>query len=132
MKKITIALLAVLVSACGHMEQKAFSNDDLQGRWTIANINGNTVVGERSAWVEFKNDRLAANAGCNSLMGKYQFSKQSIEFTQMAGTQMYCQETMEQEGQFLALLNKKLKTQFDGNTLYLLEDKKAVLTLQKN
>lgn len=131
MKKLFIAGAALILAACGSMPKQSIDQTALEGRWLIQSINGQTVVGERPAWLEFKQQRFAANAGCNSLMGSYQIKQQSLEFTQMAGTQMYCQETMEQEGNFLGLFQQSLAIKQQGQELHLVLEGKTVLQLKK-
>lgn len=132
MKKILLSVsLAFLLGACAQTPHQNASNDVLQGRWIITQIDQQPINGERPAWIEFKQQRFAANAGCNSLMGSYHIEKKTLLFTQVAGTQMYCQETMEQENNFLAALDQELRLSFQGQTLHLSTNKQTILLLEK-
>lgn len=131
MKKLFIAATVVFFAACGQMATQVAHDEAIQGRWIIQSIENQEVQSERPAWVEFKQQRFAANAGCNSLMGAYALNKGVLEFTQMASTQMYCHDSMEQEGQFLGLLNRHLTVSFKGQTLHLSDQGETVLLLEK-
>ncbi len=65
--------------------------------------------------------RLNAFGGCNQLFGGYLLEKNTLQFTQMAGTKMACEPVfMEMEDTFLKMLGATTGYRIEGQQLFLL------------
>jgi heat shock protein HslJ len=66
--------------------------------------------------------KVSGTAGCNSYTGSYTLQDGTVAFGPMASTRMYCQDpagVMDQEGQYLDLLQRATSFGLDGSTLTL-------------
>lgn len=65
-------------------------------------------------------NQYTANMGCNKLFLKAKFYKNgTVEFSDLGGTQMYCEENMELEDMFSKELPTMKNYRIDGHFLYL-------------
>ncbi len=118
MKKMHLPLgtvgLALLLSAntCNTGSTGATaSGTDLTGTWVLTELNGAAAEmpeGKEQPYLSF--DSLAQNvngyAGCNRVFGPVHLNGDSIGFTGLAATRMYCTETQYVEDAFMAALNR--------------------------
>jgi heat shock protein HslJ len=75
--------------------------------------------------------RVAGNGSCNELFGQCQVVGRKISFSQIGTTKMFCQETLGQESQFLALLQEVDNYEIRHLQLFLRKGDQLLLTLQK-
>lgn len=65
--------------------------------------------------------RISGTDGCNRIMGTYAVKNHQIQLGQLAGTQMFCQNTAELSSKYNEALNKVAGYQVVGKTLKLLD-----------
>lgn len=65
--------------------------------------------------------RVSGADGCNRLMGSYTVNQQQLSLSQLAGTQMLCQNTMELADKYNQALSKVAGYQVYSKTLRLLD-----------
>ena len=74
---------------------------------------------------------MAGNWSCNELFGQCQVVGRKISFSQIGTTKMFCQETLGQESQFLALLQEVDNYEIRHLQPFLRKGDQLLLTLQK-
>jgi heat shock protein HslJ len=89
-------------------------------RWQIVAIGGRAVSGE-DYFIEFEQDRLTGQAGCNRFSGPYDEARPSLRPGAIMATRMACPDPrMEHERRALEILSGPLSMNFlDGRTLIL-------------
>jgi len=78
----------------------------------------------------FDGETVGGDAGCNNFTGGYEVSGDSISFGPLATTRMFCEESMDQEGVYLALLQSADSFDVDGAVLRLSHDGTTVITYE--
>ncbi|HIX55301.1 MAG TPA: META domain-containing protein [Candidatus Sphingobacterium stercoripullorum] len=92
--------------------------------WSLTEVNEKTVeVSDEfpaKPFLEFTEEgEVFGNAGCNNINGRYSVKEeQTIEFSQMATTQMAC-PNLELEGEFLKALGDVVQYEIQGQSLVL-------------
>jgi copper homeostasis protein (lipoprotein) len=71
--------------------------------------------------------RAAGFSGCNQLVGSYQLEGAKIDFSQVGGTLMACENGMEREQEFQQVFARVAGWKIAGETLQLLDSAGAVL-----
>ncbi|MCD7935302.1 MAG: META domain-containing protein [Tannerellaceae bacterium] len=126
------ALAACLVSCAGEKTDAR----NLQGRWTISEVDGDKVTTDRPAFMEFNmtDMRLHGNAGCNTFNSNIRLDDKDaskISINPAVSTMMACPD-MDTENKILKAIesvsevkkdkdsNKMLLTNSVGKTLFVL------------
>ena len=96
---------------------------ELVGKWDLQTIHGKEVLEDGETMLEFNDEgRMAARAGCNSIMSSYELAKDGISFGQGATTMMACPEPlMEQEQKFIKAMETVSDYRFDGDAVNFLD-----------
>lgn len=94
------AVLAMTFSACGDEDPStasddqptaALSLDDLDGRvFASVRVDGHRLVEDTEIRLGFEDDRVSAHAGCNHLTGVAALDQDTLNVTNLAGTEMGC------------------------------------------
>ncbi len=77
--------------------------------WKITVINSDAITGEASDFylkLNSSSGTFECKAGCNPINGDYKIKNNSIEFSEIATTKMYCFDTIKFENTFLAIMAK--------------------------
>jgi copper homeostasis protein (lipoprotein) len=104
--------------------------------WKLTRLQGAPVkVGlkqrEPHIVLHAREQRFAGSGGCNRIMGGYKLDGKKISFGQVAMTKMACPEGMEQEKEFVDILNRVRRWQIHGEHLELFDEAgKRVARLQ--
>ena len=135
MKKLTIILIILLItlSAC------AGNSASLEGEWKLVAYgnaaNPTPALPNAETSINFGADgQFGGTVGCNTFGGKYKVSGDEITFSGVFSTEMFCEETSEQESLVLGILSEKtMKFQVDGDRLTLtsLDDASVVVLGRK-
>ena len=84
-------------------------------------LEGETVAGvaEAKATIAFTKENVQGYGGCNRFFGGYRLEGDRINFSAIASTRRYCEETMAVEDAFFMALGKvtRLKVSVEGLTL---------------
>ncbi|WP_367390266.1 META domain-containing protein [Lewinella sp. LCG006] len=75
--------------------------------------------------------RITGNGGCNELFGQMEGMGKEITFRNVGTTKMFCRDLMEQENNFLSLLQQAQTYRIKELKLYLFAGKKEILVFQK-
>ena len=119
MKKliIAIAVMGILLSACSRSPSA-----EIIGVWELVSY-GDPASPTPAALnvdtsIEFKPDgTLSGNVGCNSFGGDYEVKGDTIEFSAMMSTEMFCEAVADQESTVLAVFSESVSFKLEGDTL---------------
>ena len=119
MKKIVLFVIALLIlAACSSVSA------DIEGDWKLVSYgdatNPTPAIPNVDASINFDSTgQVGGNVGCNSFGGNYEMSGNTITFSSVVSTLMYCEETSSQEQGVLGVFsdNVKLPIQLGGDTL---------------
>lgn len=120
MRRVYYFLLLLLsvgvLAGCKTKKAPAATFSDLNGDWSVVEINGQHLDPEQTHQVVTLNvtDRtLSGNAGCNRMMGKIEYNEHQptiIKFPNIATTRMACPgDPMKRERELLDALNKVVR-----------------------
>ena len=89
--------------------------------WRLEDLAGAGVIDRAQATLAFPEPgRVAGNGSCNRFFGSYTLINDRIAFGQMGSTRMACAGAVaEQEGRYMAALQKAQRVQVQGSTLLL-------------
>lgn len=134
LKLMSAGLLILMQTCSGGSEagRKAL----LGNTWTLASIMGEPVdTALRAPTLAFSEAESRANgfAGCNQFFGTYSLSGDSLSFSGIGSTKMFCERSMELEDRYLDLLGKTehFVVSEKESTLTLLADAAPVLVFSK-
>jgi copper homeostasis protein (lipoprotein) len=94
--------------------------------WSLTHIGDQTVVhkaGVEGPYILLQADgrRISGFAGCNRIIGGYELDGNSIDFTGVATTRMFCMDGMDTESAFTAALRKVKTWKISGQNLDLFD-----------
>jgi heat shock protein HslJ len=118
MKKYVFVLLALLVlSACS-----GGNSASVAGTWKLVSYgdpaNPTPAAPDVDTSIDFTDGQVAGNVGCNGFGGKYEVHGDTIKFSDMVSTLMFCEGPAgDQELGTLAVLQESATYVLDGNTL---------------
>ena len=133
MKKILIGLLAVLIlSACS-----GGSASSIVGQWELVSHGSASsqtpAVDGVDTSIEFSADgKLNGTVGCNVFNGDYKVDGDTLTFSPVISTLMFCEDVAEQETSTLAVFSESASFVLDGETLTITSaDGASVIVLAK-
>lgn len=125
MKKLSLlsilgALSLLAMVGCKSTANLNVSFTDLNGEWSIVNVNGVAPTGENKPYIgiDSSTERLFGHAGCNRIMGQVEYpnaQKKNIRFINVATTRMLCPD-MTAESELVKLLNEVSRFEVQGTT----------------
>lgn len=143
MKKLAIAIcafgLSVAMVSCGTANKTTANKGDINGEWSITEVDGNAVDASKSEKDVFMAFDVAAKkmhgcAGCNNIFGGIDIDtdKGTISFANTAATRMMCAD-MKTEDSVLSALSKVkgFKFEKDGTLTLTSDGGKAEMKLKK-
>ena len=116
---LACALLPCLLVACAVPGAPGGPPPLVGTEWRLDDLAGTGVVDRAQATLAFPEPgRVAGNGSCNRFFGSYTLINDRIAFGQMGSTRMACAGAVaEQEGRYMAALQKAQRVQVQGNTL---------------
>lgn len=138
MQKLFCALtLMILMAACAPKSRPAAheqANSSLTNtRWKLTRLaslpNGLPPL-PKDVFLQMDTGRIKGFGGCNSYFGGYTLSGNKLNFTGVASTKMFCQQTMDVEDKLFKVLNTTNQYQITGTKLELLQDKIVLATFE--
>ncbi len=118
MKIILTLFLTVILAACTASDAPA-SPSLVGSNWTLETLAGAPLGDVRRApTIHFRSDtEVGGYGGCNSWGGSYQLKGDTIQFGDMRSTLMACEQGMDVEGRFHAMLKQVRTIGVGGGTL---------------
>ena len=118
MKVILTLFLALVLAACTAADAPA--SPSLVGtKWTLQSLAG-VPLGDvrRAPTIHFQSDgQVGGHGGCNSWGGTYELKGSAIRFGQMRSTLMACEQGMDVESRFHAMLKQVRTVAVTGGSL---------------
>jgi len=120
MKKSHLLLTALLILA---LVACASNAPDLSGDWKLVSYgdaaNPMPALPGVGTTITFENGQMSGNVGCNGFGGTYELSGDTITFSGIMSTMMFCEETSVQEQGVLGVFsdNAAMQIQLNGNNL---------------
>ncbi|MEO8665147.1 MAG: META domain-containing protein [Ignavibacteria bacterium] len=136
-KIIPFLFLAFTIISCSSSNEKpAVPNTSLENtRWVLRSLNELKVFTPESGKEAFitlmsSENRARGNAGCNTFFGTYTVTKNQIKFGPIARTEMYCEQQMQTENNFVKALESANKFKIRGDKLYLYDSIQLLATFE--
>lgn len=118
MKRYVIGLLiALLLTACG-----SGTSTSIQGEWKLVSHGSGSIqipaVADVITIIEFGDGKIRGNVGCNSFGGDYTVDGNTIKFSAIMATMMFCEGPVGgQESAVLSVLQGSTTFAIDGNVM---------------
>ncbi len=122
----------LFVVSCGCGTQENTPDSELESTitdlvWNLIEIGSSGEVtgagGDSISLTLSGSDQMASGfSGCNEYNGSFEISGNSLVIGPMASTRMFCEDSMDLEGRYMAALEAVTRIQSDGLTLTLLDD----------
>jgi heat shock protein HslJ len=93
---------------------------ELSGSWSLASLDGGSLIPGTSITATFNNGRVTGTAGCNQYFASYSTAGSTLAIGAAGSTKMYCNSpegVMEQEALYLSLLSKAASYSTDDGRL---------------
>jgi len=122
----TITWILVMLVACGGTE-----GDPLNGTsWELYSIGKYSPIAGSKITINFEEDQVSGNSGCNSYGGEYRVSGDKVEFGMLMSTMMACADPamMEQETTIMQYLGDAERFEIVNDRLQLYGSKGETLT----
>jgi heat shock protein HslJ len=102
-----------------------------QNHWELEAISGENrsiLDGLKAPFIYFEDDsKVHGFDGCNLFFGNYEVSGNELNFSQLAATDMYCQDSMQVADKFTNQLVQSKEFQIENSKLILLNSSKSPL-----
>ncbi len=108
-------LIASALTACNCSSKKEISTlNDVAGKWIIQSIDDKDRS-EAAAFIAFADDKLSANAGCNTMIGDAEFEKETstIKLGMLASSRKMCPDISFERELSSLLTNSSWKLELD-------------------
>ncbi len=111
-------LMTIFLVACAGANTASLKNTSWELVSYGAKDNPTSALAGVETAITFDGDgNLNGNVGCNRFFGPYKLSGDALEVGPVGATEMYCEETWEQEMAVLTILNGTLSFDHAGDTL---------------
>jgi heat shock protein HslJ len=80
---------------------------------------------------EAENSRVGGNGSCNRFGGSFLLNNDSLTFSQLFSTKMYCADVQQTEDKFLSTLQKVNRFNIQNDHLVLLKDSTILLEFMR-
>jgi heat shock protein HslJ len=134
--KIFVLIALIAFAACG--TQNKLTETDLSAiygnKWLLRKIHTDGTSQEVStkAFIKFDKEKGSAggNGSCNSFGSNFTFDKDSVKFSNIFSTKMYCEEVQQIENSYFQQLAKVNRLAVKDRTLLMYKDKELLLEFQ--
>ena len=130
---VSIIITSLLLLACSSGSK--VSDPLIDDIWALEFLKGvdyqPNAGDEQRPMIEInsKEDKVTGNTGCNSMNGKVVVENNQIEFSNMAVTKKFCENSIEQD--FLIALGMANNYKIEKLKLYLFQDDEQIMIFQK-
>lgn len=130
MKNILFALtLIVGLSSCAKDLDMAIKTNS---KWVLTEWPGKSLPTSAQATLNISDgNKIGGKSFCNTYGGTASFNGNALQFSQIFGTKMYCNEVADAETKFTADLEAVNSGKVDGNKLSLMKDGVVVMVFNK-
>lgn len=89
----------------------------LETDWNLVTMNGEAPVADSQPTISFDPDGINGTTGCNSFFGGYTLDGTVLTIGQVGQTEMFCENTMDQEQTYLTMLMSAVSLTLEDQTL---------------
>ena len=128
-KQLYVFLIGVCVMGVAQVKGQAF----LDKEWVVAKIGKEkvSVSAEKMPWMQLSDGKVSGFSGCNRMIGSYALDGETLLFSNLGGTKMFCFDTQELEDQFMQTLAKTHYWKLKCRNLRLFDsEKKLIMTFK--
>jgi heat shock protein HslJ len=130
---LLIFIMMIALSACQAGTPPA--QVDLESStWVLTNLAGTHPIEGSTITLQFKDGQISGNAGCNHYGGGFIIEGQTISFSDIYATEMYCTDLagiMDQEQSYLAALANADRFEMAGDRLTITTNAGQTLVFEK-
>lgn len=123
---IFISALVIRNNEAAHQSESLYGT-----KWLLREVNTEhqSVPVETPAFIQFhrENAGTGGHSGCNSFGGSVRLEGNTVSFTDIVSTEMFCEAVQEQEKAFLSNLPEVTRYEIKGGVLSLFNNKKLLL-----
>lgn len=130
MKNICFALVLVIgLIACSKDLDMAVKTNS---KWVLSEWPGKTIPANAQATLNISDgNKIGGKSFCNTYGGNASFNGNALQFSQIFGTKMYCNEVADAEVKFIADLEAVNAGKVDGGKLTLMKDGLVLMVFSK-
>ncbi len=142
MKFLTILLTIIIVQSCKCQKETTKMLDETQqekpteilnGTYSISSIENNKTLPENLNITFDKNtNKVSGFSGCNQFSGTYKTKGNTILFSKLSTTKMYCENIMHVEQKLLNILNNVNSFSVEKNQINLKNNNLILIQASKN
>jgi heat shock protein HslJ len=130
---LLIFILVIVLSAC--QAGNPSKDVDLENNtWVLRSYDGNLPIEGTIITLQFKDEQISGNAGCNHYGGGFVVNGQTISFSDIYATEMYCMDpvgVMDQEQSYLTALQSADRFELTSDTLTITTNAGQTLVFEK-
>ena len=132
---VLLAIAGATIAACGSEDSstsESVNADDLSGRGFVSSdVTGHELVDGSEITMNFLDDAVSVNAGCNTMNGRFEITDGTFAAEQSAMTMMACPDPLMAQDTWLSeFLASSPTVALDGSTLTFTGDD-ATITLEE-
>lgn len=134
MKRSLILILVLLIASCKAQQGSTPTVSITAVEWKLTKMGDRDLSAVNPAvtlTLDETKKGISGHGGCNRYFGGYQSTGETISFTGLGSTKMFCQDTQSIEDAYFKALGTIQSYKTEGNTLYLLAEGKVVLEFSK-
>lgn len=127
-----VAIFILLLAATGCKVSEETTTFNAPGEWKLFRLNGESVSLAKPITLNFNEgeQKVSGFAGCNQYFGNFSAANNSMKFSLLGSTKMFC-DSMDAENKFMDALAQVNSFAIRDNTLYMLTDQQVVLEFKK-
>jgi heat shock protein HslJ len=135
--KIFIIYISVFLFSEGcNKSQNEQENEIKNRRWVMTSMKDFEIVGPttgKNAFIvlDYNDNSIRGNGGCNSLFGTYKLDGKKLRFGEIGATRMYCDDVMDMETKFINNLKLIDSFKVSGDQLYLYSNGVEYITFKE-
>ncbi|HEY9561685.1 MAG TPA: META domain-containing protein [Anseongella sp.] len=135
LKLSLLGILLIVQQTCQRDEDYAHK-ELLNTQWELASLRGEAVDSALKAptlLFSANETRVNGFAGCNKFFGTYMLNEDSLSFSGIGSTKMFCEQSQELENNYIELLSmaSHFVVSENGSTLTLLDTATPILEFRK-
>jgi len=130
MKRILLVLIVMFsMQSC----VKEFSNRSFsKNSWMLRKLNGNRLPPNIYPYLNFDGKKIWGNFACNTYEGDAIVNSDVLKFQNISSTKQLCEGLVNEQAEYLSLLQKVNGAEVVGSTMYFYVGRKRVMVFYKS
>ncbi len=135
-KTLTLVLTLIILESCGASQNTSSASDNsnikndgsLSGNYTITTLEEKSVALNLSIQFDSETKKVSGFSGCNQFFGNYKVEGNTISFSPLGSTKMFCQdEKNDIETKLMTALGNVNSYEIEGKQLLLKNDNQLLI-----